>query len=187
VYIGIAPPDAGRYRRHDLFILAKAARSRAAGGTPDPTLAIDPETCMNPLLLALLLPIVEIWLFIKVGGYLGAGPTILWLLGAVAAGIMVIRHQGPAFLARLPQLAARGGSLAEPMLESMLAGVAGVLLIVPGFATDALALLLLLPPVRHMLARRWARRATTVGNGDRAAPSNAGPGVINGEATRVDD
>lgn len=142
---------------------------------------------MNPLLIALLLPFVEIWLFIEVGGALGAGPTMLWLIGAAAAGIMIIRHQGPAFLARLPQLAARNGSLAEPILESMLAGVAGVLLIVPGFASDALALLLLWPPLRRVLARRWAARATVIGGGHRTPPSGARPGAIDGEATRVDE
>jgi len=115
-----------------------------------------PAASMAPLvILALLaLPFLEIAVFIKVGTWIGVAPTIaLTLLGSFA-GLALMRAQGLATLAR-----ARAAALAnQPPLDELLDGLAillaGALLIVPGFITDALGLLLFLPWLRRHLRRR---------------------------------
>lgn len=111
---------------------------------------------MRPLVvLALLaLPFLEIAVFIKIGELIGVGPTIaLTLLGSLA-GIALMRAQGLATLERA-RAAARDN---QPPLDELLDGLAillaGALLIVPGFITDALGLLLFLPWLRRLLRRR---------------------------------
>ncbi|HUI17558.1 MAG TPA: FxsA family protein [Alphaproteobacteria bacterium] len=105
--------------------------------------------------LALLaLPFLEIAAFIKVGELIGVAPTIELTLLASFAGVVLMRAQGLATLAR-----AREAALADrPPLEELLDGLAillaGALLIVPGFITDVLGLLLFVPPVRRALRRR---------------------------------
>jgi UPF0716 protein FxsA len=105
--------------------------------------------------LALLaLPFLEIAAFIEVGELIGVWPTIELTLLASFAGVVLMRAQGLATLAR-----AREAALADrPPLAELLDGLAillaGALLIVPGFITDALGLLLFLPPVRRALRRR---------------------------------
>jgi UPF0716 protein FxsA len=108
----------------------------------------------------ILLPIVEIALFIKVGGTIGVLPTIALVLLAAFAGLAIIRRQGLQTLDRLRQSLDAGGDPAGPLAHGALVAVAGVLLFLPGFLTDAVGLLLLLPPMRHYLIRRGAARTT---------------------------
>ncbi len=108
----------------------------------------------------LLLPIVEIALFIKVGGLIGVLPTILLVLLAMAAGAALIRRQGLRALDRLAADLENGRGDGDRVAHGALIVIAGFLLIVPGFFTDALALLLLIPPVRSQLIRWGASRLT---------------------------
>ena len=118
---------------------------------------------MAPLVvLALLaLPFLEIAVFVAVGERIGAGPTVALALLGSAAGIVLLRIQGLATLAR-----ARDAALAnQPPLDELLDGLAillaGALLIIPGFITDVLGLLLFVPGLRWLLLRRlWRAFAT---------------------------
>jgi UPF0716 protein FxsA len=112
------------------------------------------------LLIFIGLPILEIALFIVVGGAIGVLPTLMLVVLAAAAGIGVIRMQGANALARLQAAIDRGDDPAGPIAEGAIKAVAGVLLVVPGFFTDAVGLLLLVPPVRRALMRRGAGRVT---------------------------
>ena len=98
-------------------------------------------------LLFIGLPIAEIAVFIMVGGAIGVLPTIALVLLAAVAGMSVIRRQGIQTLARL-----------QASLDA--GGIAGILLFGPGFLTDGLGLLLLIPAVRSALIRRGAARTT---------------------------
>lgn len=109
-------------------------------------------------------PVVEIYVIIQVGGAIGALPTLALLLATAALGVLVIRGQG-VDLVRRAQVQVRAGEDPTPeMLDRLLIIAAGVLLILPGFLSDVIAVLLLVPPLRHMLGhdlgRRIARRVS---------------------------
>jgi UPF0716 protein FxsA len=125
------------------------------------------------------LPIAELYGLLVVGARIGALPTLLLLMLAAAAGVGVMRHHGVRGLWQMRDALGSGQSPAQPMLETLLAQIAGVLLILPGFIGDAVALALLLPPLRRCLARRLMGAA----NGQQQADTH----VIEGEFRRRDD
>ena len=98
------------------------------------------------------LPLGEIYLLRRVGGRIGALTTLLLLILGVGVGIAVMRHHGMASLQRLRSALAGGDTPARPLLEALLAQIAGGLLILPGFISDAVGLCLLIGPVRRWLA-----------------------------------
>lgn len=103
--------------------------------------------------LLLALPLIEIGLFVTVGAWMGLWPTLLVVIATAAGGVAIIRHVGTATFGRLRAELARGGDPAGPLADGVLLLMAGFLLLAPGFFTDALGLLLLLPPVRKLLVR----------------------------------
>ncbi|CAO3352670.1 FxsA family protein [Azospirillum melinis] len=108
---------------------------------------------MNPLLLILLLPILEIVGFIQVGDWIGAGPTIGLLALSAVVGMLIVRHQGLASLSKAQAAAARGEAPIGTVLDGFCAVLAGILLIIPGFLTDILGILLLIRPLRRGIGR----------------------------------
>ncbi|PWC74635.1 FxsA family protein [Azospirillum sp. TSH64] len=137
---------------------------------------------MNPLLLILLLPILEIVGFIQVGDWIGAGPTIGLLALSAVVGVLLVRHQGLASLSKAQAAAARGEAPIGTVLDGFCAVLAGVLLIIPGFLTDILGILLLIRPLRRGIGRWLFSRIgagmpvfTTTGRGGFGA-GGFGPG-----------
>jgi UPF0716 protein FxsA len=113
------------------------------------------------LLLGLLaLPIIEITLFIVVGGEIGVLPTLLLVILSAVVGATVVRRQGIRTLDKLQASLDTGGDPSGPLAHGALILIAGVLLMLPGFFTDAIGILLLIPPVRALLIRRGASRVT---------------------------
>lgn len=99
-------------------------------------------------------PILEIVLFIQVGGLLGVLPTIAIVIVTAIVGSLLLRLQGVAVLQRT-RMALRAGELpVDPVIDGMSLLVAGALLLTPGFFTDAVGFLLFVPPFRRALARR---------------------------------
>lgn len=92
--------------------------------------------------------LVEIGLFAAVGGRIGVLATWAEVLGSALAGIWLIRRQKLALVTRAFQDLRSLGAALEPAAHSALIALAGVLLFLPGFLTDALGLVLLLPWVR---------------------------------------
>lgn len=117
---------------------------------------------MNPLLWILLLPVLEIVGFIQVGDWIGAGPTIGLLVLSAVAGTLLVRRVGLASLTRAQTAASRGEAPIGAVLDGFCAVAAGILLIIPGFLTDLMGLILLVPPLRRGLGR-WL--LTRVGGG----------------------
>jgi UPF0716 protein FxsA len=146
-------------------------------------------------------PIVEMYLLIEVGGYIGAIPTIALVVLTAMAGVALLRVQGLATLGRgLGRL--QGGQLpAQEVVEGLLLAFAGALLITPGFITDVIGFLLLTPAFRAGLARRLMSRAFLTGvvgsvrPGERTGASGVdeeggdrGPIVIEGDfESRTDE
>lgn len=116
------------------------------------------------LWLFILLPIVEIALFIQVGGLIGVWATLALVVLAFVLGVAVIRSQGNQAWAQAQRSLAELRDPARPLAHGMMRILAGVLLIVPGFFTDIVGLLLLIPPVRDLIMRQASRRmrVTTV-------------------------
>ncbi|MBK3773392.1 FxsA family protein [Azospirillum brasilense] len=109
---------------------------------------------MNPLLLLfLLLPIAEIATFIEVGDRIGAGPTVGLVILSAILGSVLIRWQGLSVLKRAQQAAERGESPVGAVFEGFCVVVAGLLLIIPGFLTDIVGILLFVRPIRNALGR----------------------------------
>lgn len=141
---------------------------------------------MNPLLLILLLPILEIVGFIQVGDWIGAGPTIGLLALSAVVGVLLVRHQGLASLTRAQAAAARGEAPIGTVLDGFCAVLAGILLIIPGFLTDILGIALLIGPLRRGIGRWLLGRLgtgmpvfTTTGRGG-FGPGGAGAGFEGG-------
>jgi len=135
---------------------------------------------MRLLAAILAVPLIEIALFVTVGGWLGLGLTLAIVLGTGVFGVLIIRQQGRQAMDDLRQAAQQRRNPARPMAAQALNGLAGVLLILPGFLTDVLGLLLLLPPVQGVILRTLAARVqATAGFG--ASPRRQGAEVIDGE------
>lgn len=141
------------------------------------------------LLLLLLVPLVEIYVMIKVGGIIGALPTVILVVLTAVAGASLARVQGLATLQRLQATLARGEAPASEMLEGVLLLVGALLLLTPGFITDLLGFACLIPVTRRALAWQILKRFTVV---TPAGPDRGGPGgdaqrTIEGEFRREDD
>ena len=118
-------------------------------------------------LLFLLLPLAEIATFVLVGREIGVGMTLMLVLASMAAGIVLLRIQGLGTLRRLQQAAAGGGDPGRELVHGVMIFVAGILLIVPGFLSDVVGILLFLPPVRDLAWKLMRSRLNivTVGSG----------------------
>ncbi len=120
------------------------------------------------ILGVLALPLVEIALFVTLGAALGLWLTLAWVLLTGVVGVMLLKSLSISGAVRGRRDLVEGfrGRLAEnplsPIAHQALIGVAGVLLILPGFFTDTLGLLLLVPPVRTLMIRLMARRVRGV-------------------------
>jgi UPF0716 protein FxsA len=148
--------------------MMKADARRRRRGSPEKK---DPMRLQGLVpLLILAWPILEIVVFIVVGGAIGILPTVLLVIAGVVLGAVLLRVSGLALLSRLRTDVASGHAPERAMVSGAMTAIAGVLLIVPGFVSDAVALLLLLPPVQNALAARLAGGITIVGADVRPAP-----------------
>lgn len=146
------------------------------------------------LFLALIVtPLIEIYLLIKVGGLIGAWPTVFLVVFTAVLGALLLRQQGFATLNEIRGRLDRGEVPATHIVEGGLLLVAGALLLTPGFATDAIGFTLLVAPARRRLANRILASAVVVGQTPPGPPPGGGtppPGggrIIEGEFRREDD
>ena len=114
------------------------------------------------LLSFLLLPLIEIALFVVVGQAIGLWPTLLGVVLTGLAGALVLRWQGIAALREMQVRLQRGEIPARQMGDTMLIGLGGLLLLLPGYFTDIAGLLLLLPWTRTLIYRLLARNLKVV-------------------------
>lgn len=124
------------------------------------------------------LPLIEIALFIVVGQAIGLVPTLLGVLLTGLAGGLVLRWQGVAALREMQVRMQRDEMPARQMGDAMLIGLGGVLLLLPGYFTDLIGLLLLLPPTRELIYRLLARNLRVVEVTSTAHRRTDEPGMI---------
>ena len=98
-------------------------------------------------------PLIEIGLFIQVGGLIGLWPTLAIVLLTAIAGSWLVRMQGALALAELRGSLNELRDPTEPIAHGALILLAGALLLTPGFFTDTMGILLLIPPVRSAVLR----------------------------------
>lgn len=103
------------------------------------------------LLPLFLVAVAEIALFVQVGQWIGLGPTVLAVVATTLLGAALLRAQGLGALRRAQAALDRRELPVKELFDGACILVGGLLLILPGFLTDALGLLLLLPPVRALL------------------------------------
>ena len=103
------------------------------------------------LFLLIILPIIEIYLFIEIGGALGAGWTILLIFLTAAIGVSAMRQQGLAVLQEAQSAQAAGRPPLAAAAHGLLILLGGGLLLLPGFLTDAIGFLCLFRPIRLFL------------------------------------
>ena len=103
---------------------------------------------MPLFLLFIFVPLIEIYLLIKVGGIIGAFPTVLVVVSTAIAGTWLLKQQGLATLMRFQTSAAQGRMPAQEMAEGLALAFGGALLLTPGFVTDIIGFLCLIPFTR---------------------------------------
>ncbi|MBW8192507.1 FxsA family protein [Neiella marina] len=151
------------------------------------------------LLLILLVPVIELTVLVQVGSQIGAlGAIGLTILTAIV-GLSLVRSQGLSVMQRAQQNMAQGQNTAPEVVEGGMLAFAGLCLLIPGFITDALGALLLLPPLRKQFAKsvlssRVIRFGGVGGHGSfqqgpfQSRPNDSQTGnTIDGEYERKDD
>lgn len=145
-------------------------------------------------LLFLLVPIIEIAIFIQVGGLIGLWPTLGVIILTAVAGTALVRSQGATALMEIQQSFNELRDPTRPLAHGAMIMLAGLLLLTPGFFTDFAGLLLLVPPVRDAVMLRIGKRIHISANArerpETAASSRHSPygnGVIDGEYVVEDE
>lgn len=140
------------------------------------------------LFVFILFPLLELAVLIKVGSSIGVLPTLLLIVAGALVGGFLLRIAGPATAWRARARLLSGEPPEQEMLDGLLLALGGLLLLLPGFISDVLGLLCLLPFTRHLLHRRLSRRARpfAAGESGRDGQAPAHPQVIEGEWKRHD-
>lgn len=142
------------------------------------------------LLLAFIaVPMIEIALFIQVGGFIGLWWTLAIVLATAVAGSVLVRMQGALALAQLRGSLQELRDPTEPIAHGALILFAGALLLTPGFFTDTIGLLLLVPAVRSSVLRYLATRIRVERFSVGGAPGPREPhrpDVIDGDFVEID-
>lgn len=127
-----------------------------------------------PLLIFMLVPIVEMWILIEVGGWIGVLPTIALVVLTATLGLSLLKRQGLSTLMRARRKMDEGSIPASELVSGVMIAVGGALLLTPGFVTDAIGFALLIPQTRQWLLLKLVDRYR-----DKI--------IIEGEFRRVDD
>ncbi len=144
---------------------------------------------MRLFLLLLIVPIIEITLFIEIGGWIGTWPTIAIVVLTALLGTAMLRRQGLAALRSVQTRLASGENPGRLLADGAMILVAGVLLLTPGFFTDAVGFALLVPAVRGWVWTWLAPQLTVVHVEARRAEGRHMPRrgqTIEGEYEEVD-
>ena len=132
------------------------------------------------LLLFMLVPLIEIAFFVIIGNAVGLWPTLAGVLVTAVVGSLVLRYQGMAAFNDIRGQVNRGEVPARAMADAALIGAGGLLLLLPGYFSDTIGILLLLPPVRAVIYAVLKSRIQVVpmsGPG-RPQPPPDQPGII---------
>jgi len=129
-----------------------------SGNTSDP-LYPDAITVFGKLLLLfILVPLAELYLFMTLGAALGFGNTLAVIIITAFIGASLTKSQGRLAMVKFQQATAEGRMPHKEALDGLMILLAGAVLLTPGFLTDAIGFLLLVPPVRAVVRNILAKR-----------------------------
>jgi UPF0716 protein FxsA len=132
------------------------------------------------IVLFIVVPIVELYVIVQIGQAIGLVPTLVLLLADAVLGSLLLRHQGRGAWRRFNAALQERRFPGREVANGLMIAVGGTLLLTPGFITDIVGLILLIPPsravVRRLMRAYVGRRFLVVGLGDRAMRSR-GPGA----------
>ena len=133
--------------------------------------------------LFLVVPVVEIYFLIEVGSVIGAPLTILLVVATAVIGAFLLRQQGMSTLARFQTSMASGSLPAKEMMEGVLLLLGGALLMTPGFFTDTIGFLCLIPITRQLMVNQIIKRSLFKAQSGMAASNHSGVDgdIIEGE------
>jgi len=144
---------------------------------------------MRLFLILLAVPIVEIYLFLEIGGWIGTWPTIATVVATAALGSVLLRGQGLAVMRDARSRLRAGEAPGRLLADGAMILIAGALLLTPGFFTDAVGFALLVPPVRAVVWAWISARIEVVGaqaSGAAEWPLDSAAGsTVDGEFTEV--
>jgi UPF0716 protein FxsA len=142
------------------------------------------------LVIFIVVPLAELYVIYKVGGAIGVVPTLLLLAADSVLGSLLLKSQGRAVWRRFNDAVRAGRVPHNEVIDGVLVIFGGAFLITPGFLTDVLGLILLLPPTRRVvraMARRSIERravvAATAGAAGRGRGRGRDPDVYDVEGT----
>ena len=104
----------------------------------------------------LLIPIIEIILFIEIGSMIGSFNTILTIFSTALLGIYIIKHNAATYMSEIRSKLMNGLRPDQEILSGIIVFICGVLLLLPGFLTDFIGLLFLYKPIRLLGIRRYS-------------------------------
>ena len=107
------------------------------------------------LVLFITIPLIEIAILIKIGSIIGAGYTIALVIGTAFLGVSLLRIQGISTFAKVQANISKGQLPATELIEGLILLISGALLLTPGFFTDMLGFLMLVPILRQRLAETF--------------------------------
>ena len=147
---------------------------------------------MNPAFIFLMLfvgiPVTELYFMIEVGSVIGAVSTISLVVFTAALGGLMVRMQGFSTMMRVRDMAGRGEIPAVEMMEGVVLLISGFSLLLPGFFTDAIGFLALIPPLRRAVILWFLQRSSVIRPAYKAQPKEASTfDAIEGECRREDD
>jgi UPF0716 protein FxsA len=128
------------------------------------------------VLLFIVVPILELWVIIEVGSLIGVVPTLALLLADALLGSLLLRHQGRGAWRRFNQAIAERRFPGKEVADGLLIAIGGTLLLAPGFLTDIVGIVFLVPPTRALvrgLLKRFAGRRILVMGGPAGAAYGA--------------
>ena len=105
------------------------------------------------VILFIVVPILELYVIIQIGGLIGIVPTLLLLLADALLGSLLLRHQGRGAWQRFNTALAERRFPGREVADGLLIAIGGTLLLAPGFLTDIAGLILLIPPTRAVVRR----------------------------------
>lgn len=138
------------------------------------------------MLAFLVVPIIELYLFVQVADAVGFGSALFWIVGVSVVGAWLVKREGLGALRRANAKVNRGEIPTDEIINGILIVIAGALMLTPGFLTDAVGLLLLIPPTRAVLRvglrKRFAAGPVIIGSfgrgpfGPTGDPRHGAPG-----------
>jgi UPF0716 protein FxsA len=129
------------------------------------------------IVLFIVVPLAELYVIIKVGEAIGLVPTLALLLADSVLGSLLLRHQGRAVWRRFNEALGAGRMPHREVMDGVLVIFGGAFLLTPGFLTDIVGAVLLVPPTRSLVRRLLVRRLTR----------RVSVGVVDGTATERHD